>query len=353
MVDGRRGANRLRWAMLDAMTSSDPTHTFIGSSGHRLHLAEQGSGPLVVMVHGFPESWYSWRHQLGPLAEAGYRAVAMDVRGYGRSAAPAEIEAYSMTALVGDVLAVIDDHERRFPDAGSGAVVVGHDWGAPVAWNTALLRPDRVRGVAGLSVPYNPRGDTKPLDGMRALVAADEANPPGSLFYIDYFQTPGVAEAEAEEDLVAWLLGFYFTASGESDASKPNMGVVPPGHKLKERLQFPEPTQMGWLTDDDFAFYLGEFQRTGLTGGFNRYRNITRDWAELAAWRYAPITVPSLFIGGERDGPTRLGQRAIDRFDETLPNLTRSEILPGCGHWTQQEQPEAVNRLLLEFLAGL
>jgi pimeloyl-ACP methyl ester carboxylesterase len=339
--------------MLGAMTSNDLTHTFIDSSGHRLHLAERGSGPLVVMVHGFPESWYSWRHQLGPLAEAGYRAVAMDVRGYGRSASPSNVEAYSMTALVGDVIAVIDDHERRFPETDAGGVVVGHDWGAPIAWNTALLRPERVRGVAGLSVPYNPRGDTKPLDGMRAIAAVDETNPPGSLFYIDYFQAPGVAEAEAEEDLVAWLLGFYFTASGEADSTKPNMGIVPLGHKMKERLQFPEPDQMDWLTDDDFAYYLGEFQRTGMTGGLNRYRNITRDWHELAAWRHAPITVPALFIGGERDGPTRLGQRAIERFDETLPNLVRSEILPSCGHWTQQEQPEVVNHLLLEFLAGL
>ncbi len=328
------------------------THTFIASSGHRIHLAERGSGPLVVLVHGFPESWYSWRHQLGPLAGAGYRAVALDVRGYGRSASPSDIDAYAMSALVGDVIAVIDDHEQRFPETGHGAVVVGHDWGAPVAWNTALLRPDRLRGVVGLSVPYNPRGDTRPLDGMRAMVARGD-NPPGSLFYIDYFQAPGVAEAEAEEDLVAWLLGFYFTASGEADPTKPNMGIVPLGHKLKDRLQFPGPEQMDWLTDDDFAYYLGEFQRTGLTGGLNRYRNITRDWTELAPWRNAPITVPSMFVGGERDGPTRLGQRAIDRFDESLPNLVRSEILPMCGHWTQQEQPEVVNHLLLDFLDGV
>ena len=316
------------------------SHHHVHSSGHRIHCVSAGEGPLVVMVHGFPESWYSWRHQIGHLAEAGYRAVAIDVRGYGRSAAPADIEAYAMTALVGDVIAVIDD-------AGvDDAVVVGHDWGAPIAWSTALLRPDRVRGVAGLSVPYNPRGDARPLDAFRDL-AGDE------VFYIDYFQEPGVAEAEVEADLAGWLRGFYFTASAEADPTLPSMGLVRPGGQLRDRLQEPGPGQMAWMTDDDLAFYVGEFERSGLTGGFNRYRNITRDWTELAPWRFAPITVPALFIGGDRDGPTQLGRGAIERFDRNLPALWRSEILADCGHWTQQERPEEVNRLLVEFLSAL
>lgn len=324
------------------------TSRHVTSSGHRIHLMEageaQGDRPPVVMIHGFPESWYSWRHQLRALAGAGYRAVAIDVRGYGRSAAPADIEAYAMTALVGDVIAVIDD---LGVDGGpQQAVVVGHDWGAPIAWNTALLRPDRVRGVAGLSVPYAGRGDTRPLTAFRAM-AGDE------IFYIDYFQQPGVAEAEVEKDLEGWLRGFYFTASGEADQSAPSMGLVLRGGELRDRLQQPRPGQMAWLTDDDFAFYLGEFERTGLTGGFNRYRNIERDWTELAPWRHAPITVPALFIGGDRDGPTRWGQSAIDRFDQTLPELWGSEILSECGHWTQQERPDEVNRLLLDFLGRL
>jgi pimeloyl-ACP methyl ester carboxylesterase len=322
------------------MDTSAFSNRTIMSSGHRLHLVEAGQGPLVVFVHGFPESWYSWRHQLGALGEAGYRAVALDVRGYGRSASPAAVDAYAMTALVGDVIAVIDDAEVE------QAIVVGHDWGAPIAWNTALLRPGRVRGVAGLSVPYNPRSSTPPLEGMRAL-AGDQ------IFYIDYFQEPGVAEAEVEADLAGWLRGMYFSASGEADAEQPSIGLIEPGHQMRERFQYPEPGQMAWLSDDDFAFYLGEFERTGLTGGFNRYRNITRDWAELAPWHHAPITVPSLFIGGDRDGPTLLGRPAIERFADTLPGLVRSEILPGCGHWTQQEAPEQVNQILLDFAAKL
>lgn len=322
------------------MNGSGFTHHTYYSSGHRIHAVEAGSGPLVVLVHGFPESWYSWRHQLQPLADAGYRAVALDVRGYGRSTAPASIEAYSMTALVGDLVAVID---AISPEP---AVVVGHDWGAPIAWNTALLRPDRVRAVAGLSVPYNPRGDTPPLEQMRALAGED-------LFYIDYFQTPGVAESEAEADLESWLKGFYFTASAEADHTLPTMGIVPRGHQLRERLQFPAEGQMAWLSADDLAFYVNEFERTGLTGGFNRYRNITRDWTELAPWRFAPITQPSLFIGGDRDGPTQLGRAAIERFDRNLPGLKRSEILADCGHWVQQEKPSETNEILIDFLNGL
>ncbi len=321
------------------------SHRSIMSSGHRIHLVESGpadgsGGPPVIMIHGFPESWYSWRHQLAALGDAGHRAIAVDVRGYGRSAAPTEIEAYAMTALVGDVVAVVDDPEV------ADAVVVGHDWGAPIAWNTALLRPDRVRAVAGLSVPYAGRGDLRPLQAFRAM-AGDE------LFYIDYFQEPGLVEAEVEKDLASWLRGFYFTASAEADHTAPSMGLVPKGRELRERLQQPGPGQMAWMTDEDFAFYLGEFERTGLTGGFNRYRNIERDWVELAPWRHAPITVPALFIGGDADGPTQLGRSAIERFDQTLPKLTRSEILSDCGHWTQQEQPDAVNQLLLEFLAAV
>lgn len=322
-------------------------HFFVTSSGIRIHCvgstpeaaADQGR-PLVVLIHGFPESWYSWRHQLTALTDAGFCPVAIDVRGYGRSDAPPSIGSYAMSALVGDVIAVLD-HAGR-----DQAVVVGHDWGAPVAWNTALMRPDRVSGVAGLSVPYSPRGDTKPLDAFRAL-AADE------LFYIDYFQQPNVVEAEVEEDLAGWLRGFYFTASGEADHGKPPMIFVTPGHQLRERLQQPQPGQMSWMSDEDFDFYLNEFQRTGLTGGFNRYRNITRDWYELAPWRLAPITVPAMFIGGDRDGPTLLGQNAIDRFPTSLPHLVHSEILTDCGHWVQQEQADVVNRLLVDFVTGL
>lgn len=319
-------------------------HVSVTSSDVAIHcaVAEPDDAPVatVVFIHGFPELWYSWRHQLEALPPFGYRAIAIDVRGYGQSSAPTEIEDYSMTSLVGDVIAVLDHFECE------QAVVVGHDWGAPVAWNTALMRPDRVSGVSGLSVPYSPRGDTKPLDAFRAF-SADE------LFYIDYFQAPGIVEAEVEPDLSGWLKGFYFTASGEADLTAPSMGFVAPDTAMRERFQLPGSRQMAWMTETDFGYYVSEFTRTGLTGGFNRYRNITRDWHELAAWRYAPVQVPALFIGGDVDGPTMLGADAIRRFPTTLPYLSRSVILDECGHWVQQEKPSQVNQLLLEFLSEL
>jgi pimeloyl-ACP methyl ester carboxylesterase len=315
----------------------DLQHRTHAVNGIRLHTVEAGDGPLVVLVHGFPESWYSWRHQLPALAGAGYRAVAIDVRGYGRSSAPMAVEEYRMVRLVGDLVGLLDALEA------DDAVLVGHDWGAPIVWNTALLRPQRVRGVAGLSVPYNPRGPEAPLTTMRRLAGDD-------LFYIEYFQEPGVAEAEIEQDVAAWLAGFSFTISGEADLDAPPVGLVPRGARLQDRFQRPRPGQMAWMGPDDLAFYVHEFERTGFTGGLNRYRNVDRDWADLAAWAGAPIEVPALFIGGDRDGPTLLGRRAIERFDETLPRLWRSEILPGCGHWTQQEQPRPTTELLLGFL---
>lgn len=322
-------------------------HNRAMSSGVRIHWVELAdgptTGPLVILIHGFPECWYSWRHQLQPLAEAGFRAIAIDVRGYGRSGAPVDVEAYSMTALVGDVIAVINQAVGQ----DERAVIVGHDWGAPIAWNTALLRPDRVRGVAGLSVPYNPRGDIKPLDALRTMAGPDRR------FYIEYFQEHGVAEAEAEGDLARWLRGFFFSASAEADWSKPPMGFVEPGGQLRDHMQYPDEGQMAWMTDDDFAVYLAEFERTGLTGPFNRYRNINRDWHELAAWRHTPITVPSLFIGGDKDGTTLLATKAIENFPTNLPGLTRSFIVEDCGHWVQQEQAETTTTLLLEFLAGM
>jgi len=321
-------------------SASGLTHRIVPVNGIRLHTAELGEGPLVLLVHGFPESWYSYRHQLPALAAAGYRAVAIDVRGYGRSSAPPAIEDYRMLRHVADNVALVralgEEH----------AVVVGHDWGAPIAWNSALLRPDVFRAVAGLSVPFAPAGDTRPSDAFRAMGGDEE-------FYIEYFQQPGRAEAELERDVRRWLLGFYFTASG--DAPPPSEGTiatVAPGCELAERFAYPD-AMPAWLTEADLDAYAGEFERTGFTGGLNRYRNVDRDWEDLSAFRGRSIEVPALFIGGDRDGPTIWGKRSIERFGETLPRLHRSIILPGCGHWTQQERPPEVNEALLEFLGSL
>lgn len=321
--------------------NSEITHRSVPSPGGRIHLVEQGSGPLVLLVHGFPESWYSWRHQMPVLAAAGYRAVAVDVRGYGRSSKPGATEAYRMTELVADNVAVV----RALGE--ESAVVVGHDWGAAIAANSALLRPEVFRAVGLLSVPYTPRGGPRPRDVFARMGGGEEE------FYVSYFQEPGRAEAEIEPDVRGWLAGFYAALSADTMPADgaPDPHFVSRGGALRDR--FPVGRVPGWLGEEDLDFYVGEFERTGLTGALNRYRNMDRDWEDLAALDGAPIRQPSLFVGGGRDASTTWLADAIEAFPVTLPGLVSSHILEGCGHWIQQERPAEVNRLLVDWLAAL
>jgi pimeloyl-ACP methyl ester carboxylesterase len=307
------------------------THRLVEVPGGRIHVVEQGSGPLVLLVHGFPESWYSWRHQLPALAAAGFRAVAVDVRGYGRSSAPARVADYRMLAHVADNAAVVRGLGER------SAVIVGHDWGSSIAANSALLRPDLFRAVGLLSVPYAPRGPHRPTDAFAAMGGDEE-------FYVGYFQAEDRAEAEIEPDVRGWLAGFYAALSGEGQEAY----FVPRGGRLRDR--FPQDTLPSWLTEADLDVYAGEFERTGLTGALNRYRNVDRDWEDLAAWDGAPITQPALFIGGALDASTTWMAGAIEAFPRTLPGLAGAHLLDGCGHWVQQERPEEVNRLVIDWL---
>lgn len=320
---------------------SEPKHGVVTANGVRIHLVEQGEGPLVLLVHGFPESWYSWRHQLPALAAAGYRAVAIDVRGYGRSSKPAGIEAYRMLLHVGDNVGVVKALGEE------QAVIVGHDWGSPIAASSALLRPDLFRAVALLSVPYATGSPTRPTEAFRRMGGEEE-------FYIEYFQQPGRAEAEIEEDVRGWLAGFYVGAS--ADATPPGDGgtiaTVPVDGKLRDRFTVPDKLP-GWLREADLDVYAGEFERSGFAGPLNRYRNVDRDWEDLNALANCPITVPSLFIGGDRDGPTIWGRPAIERFPKSLPALRGVHILENCGHWVQQERAQRVNELLVSFLRDL
>jgi len=321
--------------------SSLQHHEIHDVNGIRMHCVVAGEGPLVLLVHGFPESWYSYRHQLPALAAAGYRAAAIDVRGYGQSSKPTGIDAYRMTQMVRDNVALV----RALGE--THAVVVGHDWGAPIAWNSALLRPDVFRAVAGLSVPFSPSGDHRPSEVFRRMGGDEE-------FYIEYFQQPGRAENEIEADVRRWLLGFYFSASGDAPTapSGGTMAMLARGAKMIDRFSFPDDLP-AWLTQADLDMYVAEFERTGFTGGLNRYRNVDRDWEDLSVFRGRSIDVPSMFIGGDRDGPTIWGKASIERFPATLPKLYKSVILAGCGHWTQQERPDEVNALLIEFLGSL
>ena len=300
----------------------------VDAFGTRIHVAEVGEGPIVLFVHGF--------------AESGWRAVAIDVRGYGSSEAPEDIGAYRLVHLAGDCVGVIEALGE------TSAVIVGHDWGSPIASAAARLRADVFSAVALLSVTYDPRNEHRPSEVFRAMGGDDE-------FYIEYFQEPGRAEAEIAVDPARWLEGFYFSASGDSpplaEGEKP-MGLVAQGGKLRDRMRFPDGP-LDWMSANDLAFYVGEFARAGFTGGLNRYRCVDLDWADLRAWHGVPLRQPSLFIGGERDGPTLWGAGSIARYPQTLPNLHASVILPGVGHWMQQEDAAGVNAALLGFLASL
>jgi pimeloyl-ACP methyl ester carboxylesterase len=322
------------------------THRVVETNGIRMHVAEAGQGPLVVLCHGFPESWYSWRHQLVALAEAGYHAVAPDQRGYGQTDAPAPIDQYTLLHLVGDVVGLLDALGERT------AVIAGHDWGAPVAWLAALLRPDRFRAVIGLSVPFRPRGSVRPTSVM--------AQTPEAIFYQLYFQEPGVAEADLGRDPRATIRRLLYWASGEGrdpgagrvDAG--DVGMVPRSVGLVQSRPDP-PVLPAWLGKAEIDFYAGEFARVGFRGGLNWYRNIDRNWELLAPWAGAPVTVPALYVAGERD--LVLAFRGMDQLLPALarfvPNLRKTIILPGCGHWTQQERPAEVNAAMLEFLKSL
>lgn len=316
---------------------SAATHRVVTVPGGRIHLVEQGEGPLVLLVHGFPESWYSWRHQLPAIAEAGFRAAAIDVRGYGRSSRPAAVDAYRMLAHVGDNVGVLQAL------GADRAIVVGHDWGSPIAANTALLRPDLFRAVALLSVPYSPRGGPRPTEAF-ARAGGDEE------FYVSYFQQPGRAEAEIEQDVRGWLSGVYVGLSAQqlAPADGGNIFTIKPGARMSDR--FVVESLPPWLTAEDLDRYVAEFERTGFSGGLNRYRNVDRDWEDLAAWDGQPITQPSLFIAGDRDPSTGWMAAAVRAYPRTLPGLVSSVTIEDCGHWVQQEKPAEVNRILIDWL---
>ena len=315
---------------------SEVKHRTVETNGIRMHVAEQGTGPLVILCHGFPESWYSWRHQLAALAAAGYHAVAPDMRGYGQTDAPAEIEAYTLLHLVGDMVGLVGALGEK------SAVIVGHDWGAPVAWHAALLRPDVFRAVIGLSVPYRPRGSVRPTTVMPKT---DEA-----MFYQLYFQTPGEAEAELERDVRATIRRLAYSGSGDAPG-RGSLGMVRRGGGFLYGSTDPA-TLPPWLTTADIDFYAGEFGRTGFRGGLNWYRNIDRNWELLAPFAGAVVIVPALYVAGDRDLVVRFPgmDQLIPNLSRFVPQLRRTVMLPGCGHWTQQERAREVNDAMLEFL---
>jgi len=316
---------------------------FIQLSDIRLRAAVQGSGPLVVMVHGFPESWFSWRHQIAPVAEAGFTACAIDVRGYGGSDKPPAVADYSKERIIGDVVGVID---ALSPDG--GAILLGHDWGAPIVWNSALIHPGKVRAVCALSVPYlgpAPRPFTQIFDEIFTKR--------GRFFYQAYFQKEREPEAEAESDPRDFLRKFYYALCGDApDGTWPSDKTS--SQRLLDGLVDPDPFP-AWLTAADLNYYVGEFERSGFRGPINRYRNHERDFEYLRAFADRKIDQPALFIGGTRDLAFNMLGRSdpIALMRKHVTDLRGADVLEGCGHWTQQERPAEVNARLLPWLKSL
>ena len=306
----------------------------IETNGVRLRTVVEGRGPLVVLLHGFPQCWYLWRHQIDPLVQAGFQVAVPDQRGYGGSDRPAEVEAYNVVDLSADVVGIADalGHERF--------LVVGHDWGAPVAWHTALLHAERVEAVAGLSVPY--------VRGQAGTLTRQESF--GDTFwYIVYFQTPGVAEAEFEADVRTTLRITYYVASGDAPD---NAWLVQKPATAKFLDGLPDPdTLPAWLTEEDLDYYVAQFERSGFRGPLNWYRNIDRNLALTPQLETAKIERPAMFIAGKKDPVLSFGGGGwVDLMDHFVPDLRGKVYVDGAGHWVQMERPEAVTDALLGFL---
>lgn len=305
-----------------------------------LQITEQGSGPLVLLCHGWPELAYSWRHQIPALARAGYRVVAPDMRGYGGSSVPHDVGAYAITDLVGDMVALVAAlGETR-------ACIIGHDWGATVAWSAALMRPDLFVAVAALSVPHRPRNPTAPPLTLLRKAGLDD-------FYWFYFNREGVAEAEFERDIESATRKVLFGGSGDAPGEDSFSLRIPKDAGFLDRL--PDPAKLpSWLTEADIAEYAMSFRKTGLRGAFNWYRNIDRNWVLTAPLQGAKVTPPALFIAGTRDAviTSPMGRGALDTLPDHVPNFRDKVLIVGAGHWIQQERPAEVNAALLRFLAA-
>ncbi len=316
------------------------THRIIETNGIRLHVAEQGEGPLIILCHGFPECWYSWRHQLPALAKAGFRAVAPDLRGYGRSDRPEELEKYTILHDIGDIVGLVDALGAK------QAVIAGHDVGAAIAWQAALLRPDLFRAVIALSPPFRPRGfgDSGP---PTTLMPRNE----NAVFYQLFLQTPE-AEAALGRDLRRTFRSQFYALSGDRPPSA--AGGFPAGMVPRKEAVLTDPVSLpGWVTEFDIEVYVAEFTRSGFRGPLAWWRNIDRGWELLAPFAGAKVTVPALYIVGDRDFVAAVFSPFIAKQTAMVPKLRPAIILPGCGHWTQQERAPEVSAAVIDFLRSL
>jgi len=320
--------------------------TRVNANGLQMKVVEEGNGPAVLFLHGFPETSYSWRHQLRALAVAGYRAIAPDLRGYGGTASPPEQEAYSAFDGVGDIVGLLDAL------AIDKAVLVGNDWGSTLAWTAALIRPDRIRGVAAIGVPYM---EPAPMPPSRFFPQNEDA-----LFYTLYFQQQGVAEAEFEGDIALTLRKILFAASFDAGPRIPGDGTPNPFSMVSRRDgllgPLPDPEKLpDWLSEADLQNYVAAFTASGFRGPLNYYRNLDANWRLQRAFAGRRVEVPAMYMVGEQDvGLSIPGMREIIAgMKDNVPGLIRSVLIEECGHWAPQEQPEQVSDTLLAFLGEL
>ena len=311
----------------------------IKTDGLTQQVLEAGSGPLVLLIHGFPELGVSWRAQVRALADAGYHAVAPDMRGYGGTDKPADTEAYSILNLVGDMVDLV----RALGE--TECVVVGHDWGAPVAWHCALMRPDMFRAVAGLSVPFQPRRPGGPPTA--AMAAITKRAGLGDL-YISRFQAPDAHE-QADSDPATALRKMFYAYDGGTPDGRQSTGFMPDGVSMLNSIA-DDAALPPWLSEDHFAEYVAAFTAGGFRAPIDWYRNLDRNWALTAFLQDARIAQPSLFIVGERDPVRHYAGQHEATLRDWLTDLRGRHVLPGAGHWLQQERPDEVTRLLLGFL---
>jgi pimeloyl-ACP methyl ester carboxylesterase len=313
------------------------TFQLIPTNGIRLRTVVEGKGPLVILLHGFPQCWYLWRHQIDPLVHAGFQVAVPDQRGYGGSDRPEPIEAYNIIELTNDVVGLADalGHKQ--------VIVVGHDWGAPVAWHTALLHPSRVRAVVGLSVPYA---------RWRAGVMTRQENFGDRFWYMVYFQQPGVAEAEFEADIRKSLRVIYFVASGDAPDG---IWFVPKPATAKFLDQLPDPERLpAWLTEEDLDYYVAQYRHSGFRGPLNWYRNIDRNAELTPQLENAKIEQPSFFIAGKKDIVLSFGGGGlVEQMSQWVTNMRGQVLIDGAGHWVQLERPAEANEALLGFLRSV
>ena len=323
-----------------AAAEDGPRLRTVEANGIKLRIAEMGKGPLVIFLHGFPESWYSWRHQLPAVAKAGFHAVAPDLRGYGKSDKPANVDDYDIRHLTADVTGLIDALGEKT------AVVVGHDWGSLVAWNAVLLHPDRFTGLVAMSVPYGGRAASSPLETMKKTFG-------DNFYYILYFQEPGVAEAEFDKNPRAILSRLYL--SPDSPREPPE--ITDPKRSAGGwigRMGAPKGLP-SWLTQADLDYYVNEFTASGFRGGINFYRNFHRNWEITPELADRKVSQPTTFIAGDKDGVIRgaTAEQLTNNMSRVVTDFRGVTLIPGVGHWVQQEKPEETNAAILAFLAGL